>query len=171
MARLEATGDETACVRCGRPLPGDEAEKRRWGGLFLNGRLVQLVCPDCLTDEERREQRARNPDDLVEVTSARAADLPTLRELAQAAADAGRRAPAEAWLARLAPGGRHIGVLTGDAQDDWVLVMWAGETPEGERVATLGQVAIERWMALDEWFVPYAVQAWAARAAREAGAA
>ena len=39
------------CARCARPYDGDP----RWNVVYVQGRAVQALCPDCQTPEEAAE--------------------------------------------------------------------------------------------------------------------
>ena len=131
----------------------------------MRARLVLLACPDCLTEGERGQIADRDGDSLWEVAAARAASTGELREIAAHARERGHRAPPEEWLAALSIDGRHVGVLAGEPAGDVVLALWSGETTEGRRLPCLLELPIGRWMELEERYVPYWVQAEAARLA------
>src|SRR5918995_5241201 len=95
--RLEATGGPAACARCGRRAPGQDDP--RWAGRLERGRLVALVCPDCLEPAERAEMGARGRAELYEVVSGRRA---TPAELDGACPPA--------WLRALDPGEAPVGI-------------------------------------------------------------
>ena len=167
MVELEATGGSIWCSRCGRAAPRAEADRADWGSYFMNGRLVMLACPQCLSVTERDEISARRGSALSEVAAGRRADPSALRRIAEEAARRGWRSPPEAWLAALDPVGLHVGVLTGQAGEDWVLSLWAGQGHDGARRGAFVQLAVARWMELSEVFVPYSVQRWAAAQAAQ----
>ena len=131
----------------------------------MRARLVLLACPDCLSETERDQIAGREGDSLWEVASARAAAAADLREIAARARERGHRAPAEEWVAALDDDGRHVGVLAGEPSGDLVLALWSGETADGRRLPVLLELPIARWMELEERYVPYWVQAEAARLA------
>jgi hypothetical protein len=158
--RIEATGGPIACARCGRPAPEDEAERADWGSLFLNGRLVQLACPDCLTPAERAEIEGRRGGSLWEVASARRAAPERVGELAGLARRHDRPAPSAAWVARLAE--PPIGVVADEGDGARLLTLWVGRDADGDELAALLEVGIADWMGLEEIYVPYRVQAQAA---------
>ena len=167
---IEATGGSLSCHRCGRPLPSESAEQAHWGSFFMQGRLVLLACPDCLSDAERDQIADREGDSLWEVASARAASAAELRQIAAHARERSHRAPPADWLGALSAEGRHVGVLAGEPSGDVVLALWSGETADGRRLPVLLELEIGRWMELEERYVPYWVQAEATRVAREQGA-
>ena len=173
MTYLEATGAPLECARCGRPAPADDADRADWGGLMLNGRLVQLACPDCLTPAERGQVDDRRGASLWEVAAARRVDRATLANLAAAARARGSAAPSAGWVAQLVGGVEHIGLMTGEVDGGELICVWAGPTEDGRHVGTLFTLPIADWMALEEVYVPYSLQAWAkqlgAAAARPAG--
>jgi hypothetical protein len=119
----------------------------------MNGRLVLLSCPDCLTGEEHDEVVERDGAELTEVAGARGASVDDL---------AGLGAP-RPWLVSLAPDGRHVGVLTGEERDGRAECVFAGEGEDGKRRAVVLEVDPAAWMKLEEMFVPYWVQSWARR--------
>jgi hypothetical protein len=159
---LEATGGPIACSRCGRPAPADEAARADWGSLFLNGRLVQLACPDCLSPEERDEIEARRGGSLWEVASARRTSPERLERLAARAREVERPAPTPAWVGRLAEAPAPVGVVAAEGEGGTVLALWVGHDGDGDEAAALLEVAIGDWMDLEEVYVPYHVQEQAA---------
>jgi hypothetical protein len=154
--RIEATGGPIACSRCGRPAPAAEAQRADWGSLFLNGRLVQLACPACLTPDERAEIEARRGGSLWEVASARRAASDRVAELAERSRAAARPAPSAAWVGRLA--GAPVGVVADEGDGARLLTLWIGRDADGDELAALLEVAIADWMALEEIYVPYRIQ-------------
>lgn len=153
MTLIEATGGPLACSRCGSPLPDEGPATSGWGSQFMNGRLVLLSCPQCLTAEERAEVGEHDGAELTEVAGARGATVDQL---------AGLGAP-RPWLVGLAPDGRHVGVLTGEERDGHAECVFAGEGEDGKRRAVVLEVDPAAWMQLEEMFVPYWVQSWARR--------
>ena len=158
MLLIEATGEAAACARCGRAAPGTAEQGAEWGSLFVNGRLVQLTCPRCQTTAEREEIARRRGAELTEVASARRAGRDELERIVAEARAAGRIAPGDDWLAQ-AGGGEDLGVLTGAADGGWALAVWSNPP-------ALLELRIADWMALEEHFVPYGIQAAAAEWAR-----
>jgi hypothetical protein len=160
MTPIEATGGPLECSRCGRPVPGG-AEKDAWGSLFMNGRLVLVTCPDCLTPEERAQVGERSGASLYEVAGARRIHAAELAPLVERAREADRRGPAPDWSADLPEGA--VGVVAGEDESGWLLVLLSGPgRAEGRRIAFL-EVEAERWLAFEEVFVP----AWVQERARE----
>jgi hypothetical protein len=151
--RIEATGGPAACARCGRAAP--EGDDPRWAGRLERGRLVAVVCPDCLAPEERAEVLARGRAPLYEVVAGRRAAPAALH----AVCDPG-------WLARL--DGDPIGVVVeeGDAVGADVRVAWVA-TADGRPTAWLSRMPLAAWAALEEVFVPPAARALARRLAAE----
>ena len=92
---------------------------------------------------------------------ARRATRSALAWLASIAHARGRQAPSREWLASLANGERHVGVITGGTRGGWVVAAWAGVTAEGDRAGALLEVRLAEWMALEAHAVPAPVQAWA----------
>lgn len=166
MVRLEATGAPIACGRCGQPASPREEDRADWASLFHNGRLVMLACPACQTPEERAEISQCRGSTLTEVAGGRRADTATLRRLARRSATTPLPGP---WLDALRPRARHVGVLTGRTEGESVQVMWVGRRRDGEARAALLMVPVSDWMALEEVFVPYELQRWAAEQADNAG--
>ena len=159
MPLIEATGGPLACSRCGREL-GDESGGD-WGSLFINGRLVLITCPDCLTSEERAQLGERQGASLYEVAGGRRVDGAELSRLVERARSAGRRAPAPDWAASLPDGA--AGVVATEDDGGWLLVLLSGPGgEEGRRIAFL-EIEAERWLGLEEVFVP----AWVQERARE----
>ena len=154
MTLIEATGGPVACSRCGRAAPGDE--NQGWGSLFVNGRLVLVTCPDCLTDTERAQLRDRDGASLYEVASGRRARAEDLAGLVEGARRAGRRAPPEGWAEDLEEGA--VGVVAAEPEDGWLLVLFAGSGRAGTHRIGLVEVAPARWLALDQVVVPLWVQ-------------
>jgi hypothetical protein len=168
MPIIEATGEPAACARCGRPAPQGPGEGAAWGSLFVNGRLVQVVCPACLTADERAQVQERDGAELAEVASARRAGADALRRLAETARASDRIAPDDAWLGALDAGGEDVGVLTGAADGPWALAVWSAQPAGGEAAPALLELHMAEWMALEELYVPYGVQVAAARWAQTA---
>ena len=160
MPLIEATGEPAVCARCGRDAPDTRAEGADWGSLFVNGRLVQLTCPRCQTTAEREEIARRQGAALTEVAGARRAGREELERIVADARAAGRIAPDDDWLAQ-ATAGEDLGVLTGAADGEWALAVWSNPP-------ALLELRISDWMALEELFVPYGIQAAAAEWARRA---
>jgi hypothetical protein len=160
MPSIEATGAPVACSRCGRPVPDGDAAAA-WGSLLMNGRLVLVTCPDCLTPEERAQVGERSGASLYEVAGARRIDAVELALLVERAREAGRRAPARDWSADLPEGA--VGVVAAEEEPGWLLVLLSGPGgAEGRRIAFL-EVETQRWLAFEEVFVP----AWVQERARE----
>ncbi len=165
MTLIEATGGPLECSRCGRGLGEHEGEG--WGSLFLNGRLVLVTCPDCLTPEERAQVGERDGASLYEVASGRQVSADGLAALVGRAREAGRRAPAADWADDLPEGA--VGVVADEDDTGWLLVLLSGPgaAGEGRRIAYL-EIEAERWLGFEEVLVPAWVQE-RARALARAG--
>ncbi len=159
MTLIEATGGPLECSRCGRGLGDHEGEG--WGSLFLNGRLVLVTCPDCLTPEEQAQVGERDGASLYEVAGGRQVDAQALGALVRRARAAGRRAPAADWADDLPEGA--VGVVADEDDTGWLLVLLSGPAAgAGRRIAFL-EIEAERWLDFDEVLVP----AWVQEQARE----
>ena len=110
MTLIEATGGPVACSRCGRAL--SDTDGPGWGSLFMNGRLVLVTCPGCLTDAERAQLGEREGASLFEVASGRRAGVEELAGLVEVARTPGavRRAQAGPRTSRMVP---LMGVVPG----------------------------------------------------------
>jgi hypothetical protein len=151
---IEATGGPVACSKCGRGVPAGDAEG--WGSLFLNGRLVLVTCPDCLTDFERAQVGERDGASLYEVAAGRRTGGAELGALVADARAAGRRAPRAGWAEDLEE--TAVGVVAAEPADGWLLVLFAGSRRGGEHRIGLVEVAPERWLGLEQVMVPLWVQ-------------
>ncbi len=144
--RLEATGGPAACARCGRRAP--EQDDPRWAGRLERGRLVALVCPDCLEPAERAEIGARGRAELYEVVSGRRA---TPAELSGACPPA--------WLGALDAGEAPVGIAV-EGEDEGggtIDVVWVGRRG-GAPTACLASVPLAAWAAFEEVYVPPAAR-------------
>ena len=104
------------------------------------------------------------------MTPARQVDRHALTGLVHSARARGLRAPTDGWLAQLADGARHIGLLADEGPDETLLVVWTGETRSGRRLGALLELPAATWHELDEVEVPNVLVRWARQVAEDAGA-
>jgi len=121
---------------------------------MLNGRVVQLACPDCLTADERAEVDARRGASLWEVVPGRRAGRAELARLSAAAWHRGAAAPAAAWLERLDPGAALTGVVIAERPGEDLRTVWVGADESGRPLAAELALAPQDWLALEEVLLP-----------------
>jgi hypothetical protein len=167
MTEIEATGAPAACARCGRTAPAGSHPD--WGGLMLNGRLVQLACPDCLTDVEREEIGARAGASMWEVVPGRRAAVGELVRLARAARERGGRAPEDAWLAGLEGTEPAVGVVVGEPDGAELRSLWVATGRDGRPRAAELDARQADWLSLEEVLLPPQVRELALRVAGSRG--
>ncbi len=127
----------------------------------MNGRLVSVTCPDCLTDAERAQVDAHDGAYLYEVAPGRRAEPEMVAGLADSARDQGRRAPSRDWARDLAA--PAVGVVVNEPERGWLLALFAAPGRAGRHRMALLEVETAHWFELEEVLVP----SWVLERARE----
>lgn len=123
-----------------------------WGSLMMNGRLVSVTCPDCLTDAERAQVEARDGAYLYEVAPGRRAEPDVVAVLAGTARQQGRQAPARDWTGDLA--GPAVGVVVSEPEEGWLRALFAAPGRAGRHRMALLEIETAHWLELEEVLVP-----------------
>jgi hypothetical protein len=104
--------DLSRCARCGRAYDGDAAH---WNRVYVRGRAVQMLCPECQTPDEaaQAEERARTIDysSWQHYGSARLVSTAEVRAANAIAAERGSAALTEEAIELLDDDGEHLLVL------------------------------------------------------------
>ena len=144
--------DLSRCARCGRAYDGDAAH---WNRVYVRGRAVQMLCPECQTPDEaaEAEQHARTIDysQMKQLGSARLVSTAELREANAIAAGRGSIGLSDEAIELLDDddehllvlGATHRGELTGIAACICSVAYDEDETHE----TTEGMSVIERFAA------------------------
>ncbi len=117
--------EETRCSRCGRE-PHGLPDLAAWNEIYINGRAVGTVCPDCQTPEEAQEavQNLATVDyeSAREAIEARILAAEELREYLEATPDDGERLRPPARFAEAAPRFVGFSVPTGSEHPHLVTI-------------------------------------------------